>query len=146
MLERIGQCGDLVSKARESHVSLARLLVFIQQATVPQITQDSRGRFRTLSRDVLPMSDHATFLGDKVQFLLDATLGMVSIDQNNILKIFSVVTLFMLPPSQPTPPLEVEIRHERRDDHRRERRARRPARVQPGNVLEIHSIESGDHR
>ena len=99
MMERIGQCGDLVSKARESLVSLARLLVFIQQATVPQITQDSRGRFRTLSRDVLPMSDHATFLGDKVQFLLDATLGMVSIDQNNILKIFSVVTLFMLPPS-----------------------------------------------
>jgi magnesium transporter len=99
MLERIGQCGDLVSKARESLVSLARLLVFIQQATVPQITQDARGRFRTLSRDVLPMSDHATFLGDKVQFLLDATLGMVSIDQNNILKIFSVVTLVLLPPS-----------------------------------------------
>jgi magnesium transporter len=45
------------------------------------------------------MSEYATFLGDKVQFLLDATLGMVSIDQNNILKIFSVVTLFFLPPS-----------------------------------------------
>jgi magnesium transporter len=52
-----------------------------------------------LSRDVGPMSEYATFLGDKVQFLLDATLGMVSIDQNNILKIFSVVTLFFLPPS-----------------------------------------------
>ena len=52
-----------------------------------------------VSRDVLAMSDHASFLGDKVSFALDATLGMVTIDQNNILKIFSVVTVFLLPPS-----------------------------------------------
>ncbi len=45
------------------------------------------------------MTDHSNFLGNKVQFLLDATLGMVSIDQNNVVKIFSVVTVFMLPPS-----------------------------------------------
>jgi magnesium transporter len=80
-------------------VSLGRLLVFVQQATNSTMTQDTRGRFRTLSRDVGAMSDHATFLNDKVQFALDATLGMVTIDQNNILKIFSVVTVFLLPPS-----------------------------------------------
>jgi magnesium transporter len=45
------------------------------------------------------MTDHSNFLSNKVQFLLDATLGMVSIDQNNVIKIFSVVTVFMLPPS-----------------------------------------------
>lgn len=99
VLGRVGQTGELVSKARESLVSIGRLLVFVQQATNSQITQDSRARFRTLSRDVLAMSDHASFLGDKVQFVLDATLGMVTIDQNNILKIFSVVTVFLLPPS-----------------------------------------------
>ena len=99
VLEHIGQSGDLVSKASESLVSLTRLLGFVQQSGSAQVTQDSRARFRTLSRDVLAMSDHSSFLGDKVQFLLDATLGMVSIDQNNILKIFSVVTVFLLPPS-----------------------------------------------
>ena len=104
MLERIGQCGELVSKGRESLASLARLLVFFQEIANAQtggqnLSQDAKTRFRTLSRDVGPMSEYATFLGDKVQFLLDATLGMVSIDQNNILKIFSVVTLFFLPPS-----------------------------------------------
>ncbi len=99
VLGRVGQTGELVSKARESLVSIGRLLVFVQQATNSQITQEARARFRTLSRDVLAMSDHASFLGDKVQFALDATLGMVSIDQNNILKIFSVVTVFLLPPS-----------------------------------------------
>lgn len=99
VLERIGQSGELVSKAKESLVSLTRLLGFVQQSANAQITQESRVRFRMLSRDVLAMTDHSSFLGDKVQFVLDATLGMVSIDQNNILKIFSVVTVFLLPPS-----------------------------------------------
>jgi magnesium transporter len=45
------------------------------------------------------MSDHATFLGNKTQFILDATLGMITIDQNNILKIFSIATVLLLPPS-----------------------------------------------
>ena len=58
-----------------------------------------RARFRTLTRDVMAMSDHASFLGTKVSFILDATLGLINIDQNNILKIFSVVTVFLLPPS-----------------------------------------------
>ena len=98
-LERTGEGGELVSKARESLVSLARLLAFLEQSTNEQITKEARASLRTVSRDVVALSDHATFLGDKVQFLLDATLGMVTIDQNNILKIFSVVAVFMLPPS-----------------------------------------------
>jgi magnesium transporter len=99
VLARIGQSGDLVSKASESLVSLTRLLGFAQQSGNTQVTAESRIRFRTLSRDVLAMTDYSTFLSNKVQFLLDATLGMVSIDQNNIIKIFSVVTVFLLPPS-----------------------------------------------
>ncbi|HKT72774.1 MAG TPA: magnesium transporter CorA family protein [Steroidobacteraceae bacterium] len=99
VLERIGQCGELVSKARESLVSLARLLGFVQQSANSQVPHDATARYREISRDVNAMSDHASFLGDKVQFVLDATLGMVSIDQNNILKIFSVVTVVLLPPS-----------------------------------------------
>ncbi len=99
VLSQIGQSGDLVSKASESLVSLSRLLGFVQQSGNVQVTQDSRARYRTLARDVLAMTDHSNFLGNKVQFLLDATLGMVSIDQNNIIKIFSVVTVFLLPSS-----------------------------------------------
>ena len=99
VLSRVGQAGELVSKARESLVSLNRLLAFVQQSTSVQMTQEVRTRFRTLSRDVVAMSDHSSFLGDKVTFVLDAALGMVTIDQNNILKIFSVVTVFLLPPS-----------------------------------------------
>jgi magnesium transporter len=98
LLEQIGQCGELIAKARESLASLARLLAFVQQSTVA-MPQDVRNRLRTLSKDVFAMSDHASFLGTNLNFILDATLGMVNIDQNNILKIFSVVTVFLLPPS-----------------------------------------------
>jgi magnesium transporter len=99
VLERLGQNGELISKARESLVSLSRLLTFVQQSTSVPMSQEVRARFRTLTRDVTAMSDHATFLGSKVSFILDATLGLINIDQNNILKIFSVVTVFLLPPS-----------------------------------------------
>lgn len=99
ILGRIGQSGETISKTRESLVSLGRLLVFVQQTTAQQWSTEVKARFRTLSRDVTALSDHASFLGTKLSFMLDATLGMVSIDQNNILKIFSVVTVFLLPPS-----------------------------------------------
>jgi magnesium transporter len=99
VLERVGQSGELIAKTRESLVSLGRALAFVQQAGTVNLTGEVRTRLRTLSRDVIAMSDHASFLGSNVSFILDATLGMINIDQNNILKIFSVVTVFLLPPS-----------------------------------------------
>ena len=98
-LDRIGQSGDLTSKARESLVSIGRVVAFVQQSALIPLEKETKDRFRSLSRDVLALSDHSSFLGNKVTFLLEATLGMINIDQNNIIKIFSVVTVFMLPPS-----------------------------------------------
>jgi magnesium transporter len=99
VLERLGQSGNLIAKTRESLVSLGRLLAFVQQSTLVSLSNDVRVRMRTLSRDIIAMSDHASYLGNNTSFILDATLGMVNIDQNNILKIFSVVTVVLLPPS-----------------------------------------------
>jgi magnesium transporter len=106
VLQQVAQSGVLVSKTRESLVSLGRMLAFVQQVPLAQgadggnqLTQEVRSRFRTLSRDVLAMSDHVSFVGTKVQFILDATLGLVTINQNDILKIFSVVAVFLLPPT-----------------------------------------------
>jgi magnesium transporter len=99
ILERVGRNGDLTSKARETLASLTRLLAFLQQSNHPLLTPEVRSRLKSLVRDVTQMSDHATFLGNKVQFMLEATLGMINIDQNNILKIFSVATVVLLPPS-----------------------------------------------
>jgi magnesium transporter len=98
-IERIGFNGDLNSRARESLVSLGRLLMFIQQTGNVDITEDQRKRFRSTSRDVTSLSDHASFLGSKVSFLLEATLGLVSVEQNDIIKIFSVAAVMFMPPT-----------------------------------------------
>ena len=97
--ERVGQSGELIAKTRESLVRFGHALAFVQQASSVNLTNEVRTRLRTLSRDLIAMSDHASFLGNNVSFILDATLDMVNIDQNNILKVFSVVTVIVLPPS-----------------------------------------------
>ena len=99
VLARVGQNGDLNSKARESLVSVNRLLTFVQQTTALTLPNDVRSRFRTLSRDVLALSDHASFVASKATFLLEATLGLINIEQNNIIKIFSVAAVVFLPPT-----------------------------------------------
>jgi len=73
LLERIGFNGELNSKARESLVSLARMLVFLQQSSSVTLTDEQRQRFRAIATDMASLSDHASFLGSKVSFLLEAT-------------------------------------------------------------------------
>jgi len=99
ILERVGRNGDLNSKARETLGSLARLIGFLQQSNGHRFEEDLKGRLHSILRDAEQLSSHAAFMSNKVQFLLDATLGMINIDQNNILKIFSVATVVLLPPS-----------------------------------------------
>jgi magnesium transporter len=52
-----------------------------------------------MQRDVQSLSDHATYLSQKINFLLDAMLGVVSLEQNNIIKIFSVAAVVFMPPT-----------------------------------------------
>jgi magnesium transporter len=99
VMERIGRDGDLTSKARESLVTLARQLTFIQQSTAVQMPNELRARYRSMSRDVLALSDHASFVANKSSFMLQAALGLINIEQNNIIKIFSVAAVAFLPPT-----------------------------------------------
>ncbi len=98
-MERIGRDGDLTSKARESLVTLARQLTFLQQSTAVQLPKELLARYRSMARDVLALSDHASFLANKSSFMLQATLGLINIEQNNIIKIFSVAATIFLPPT-----------------------------------------------
>lgn len=100
VLESIGQKGDLISKMRDSLVTLDRLVGFYAQWTLQRKSaKDVRDRVKTLSRDVRSLADYDSFLSQKITFLLDATLGMISIEQNAIIKIFSVAAVVFLPPT-----------------------------------------------
>ncbi len=100
ILKTIGRKGDLTSKVRESLVSIGRLLLYLaNEADSMRWAKEPRAQLRGMQRDVHSLSDHAAYLTHKIQFLLDALLGMVTLDQNNVIKIFSVAAVVLLPPS-----------------------------------------------
>jgi magnesium transporter len=100
ILRRIGRKGDLNSKVRESLVSIGRLTTFVaQRLDARKATKETKAQVKTLIRDVHSLTDHASFLSNKINFLLDATLGMINIEQNAIIKIFSVAAVVFLPPT-----------------------------------------------
>jgi magnesium transporter len=100
ILKAIGKKGDLASKVRESLVSIGRLLLYLaNEADSMRWAKESRAQLRGMQRDVHSLSDHAAYLSNKIQFLLDAMLGVVTIEQNNVIKIFSVAAVALMPPT-----------------------------------------------
>ncbi len=100
IIRELGSMGDLVSHVRESMVSLERMLLFLSnQAKVGPDGFDLEAEWQADMKDVRAIEDHASFLSGKVQFLLDATLGLVSLEQNNAVKIFSVLAVIFMPPT-----------------------------------------------
>jgi len=100
LLKQIGSKGDLTSKVRESLVSIGRLLLFLaNEAEGMRWLKDIRLQLVSMQRDVQSLSDHATYLSNKITFLLDALLGVVTLEQNNVIKIFSIAAVVLLPPT-----------------------------------------------
>jgi magnesium transporter len=100
IMKSIGRKGDLTSKVRESLVSIGRLLLYLaNEADNMKWAKDMRAQLKGMQRDVQSLSDHATYVSNKITFLLDALLGFVSIEQNNIIKLFSVAAVMLMPPT-----------------------------------------------
>lgn len=100
VLEEIGRKGDMVSVIRDSLGTLDRLTVFWGQRLRDEPdTKDLRARLKDLTSDVRGLEDHSAFMAQKISFLMDATLGLIGIEQNGIIKIFSVAAVAFLPPT-----------------------------------------------
>jgi len=101
LIEQIGRKGDLMTATRESLVSISRLVAYHAALEVPvrKTAKDIRQRIKLLQRDAGSLGDHAEFLQDKVNFLLDATLGLINLEQSQIIKIFTVASVAFLPPT-----------------------------------------------
>ena len=100
ILIEIGRKGDLTSKVRESLVSIGRLVTFMS-AVIEGVkwSKDMRAQLKTMQRDVASLTDHASYLSSKITFVLDAMLGVVNLEQNNIIKLFSVMAVVLMPPT-----------------------------------------------
>ncbi|MDE2446140.1 MAG: magnesium transporter CorA family protein [Alphaproteobacteria bacterium] len=122
LLGKVGEEGDFTSKMRESLVSIGRMVAYMQAileqtqivksktkdvatAKVTRVkteskeTQENKARLKVVQRDIQSLSEHAGYLTGKISFLLDAVLGMISIEQNGIIKIFSIASVIFLPPT-----------------------------------------------
>ena len=100
ILIAIGREGDLTSKVRESLVSIGRVVTFVvAEADNAKWSKERRAQLKTMQRDVASLSDHATYLSGKITFVLDAMLGVVNLEQNNIIKLFSVMAVVLMPPT-----------------------------------------------
>jgi magnesium transporter len=98
-LQRIGRQHDIVNKTRESLVGMGRVIGFLSVSRQQPLDKAGREHLKTLARDTRSLTDHAAFIVTNVNFLLDATLGMINIEQNQIIKIFSVAAVAFLPPT-----------------------------------------------
>ncbi len=100
ILLAIGKKGDITSKVRESLVSIGRLISFVTVETdAGRWSKEQKAQFKTLQRDVSSLTDHASYLSSKITFVLDAMLGVVNLEQNNIIKLFSVMAVVLMPPT-----------------------------------------------
>ncbi|MEO6256486.1 MAG: magnesium transporter CorA family protein [Sphingomicrobium sp.] len=101
LLTGIGRTQTLLAKIRETLVSTGRLLSFLGASSVfhDDRNVDSRNHLSSLTTDVNSLIDHSSFLADNLTFLLDAALGLISIEQNAGMKLFSWVALVFLPPT-----------------------------------------------
>jgi magnesium transporter len=100
LIDNIGVQGDLAAKARESLASLERLAQYAGVALPSTFAKGShRARLKLIARDVRSLEDHVTFVSNKVTFLLDATLGLISTQQNEVIRILTVATTVFFPPT-----------------------------------------------
>ncbi len=98
-LAQIAQYHRLVGKLRDSLGSLSRLLTFLANAPVMRENPTDDTLCRTVARDVETLSEHAGFVSGNIAFLLDASLGLINVEQNAIIKIFSIASVVFLPPT-----------------------------------------------
>ena len=97
-LAELGRIGDLISHIRESQLGAARLLPFIEAHTTSWLPAELKPELITLRDDIVSLNDFDTHLSDKLQFLLDATLGFINIAQNDVMKVLTITSVVGIPP------------------------------------------------
>jgi magnesium transporter len=101
LIRAIGQKGEFITVTRESLVSVSRVVAYYAalDGVDRKLSKEMRQRLKLLQRDATSLGDHSAFLSSKINFLLDATLGLINLEQNQIIKIFSVASVVFLPPT-----------------------------------------------
>lgn len=98
MLRRIGTVADKLSRVRDSLLGIGRIAAFVTQSGVTGAPHVNPRRMHAIHADVVSLTDYESHLSNKLQFLLDATLGFINIEQNEIVKTLTVASVVGIPP------------------------------------------------
>jgi magnesium transporter len=98
-LANVGELADSLALARDVLLNVGRVAAFADEIGSEWITPASKKRLEVVSKDVASLSDYETRLSDKIQLLLDAVLGAINIQQNDLFKILTIVSVVGVPPT-----------------------------------------------
>jgi magnesium transporter len=98
ILGEVGHLGDRIGHIRSSLLGLGRLIPFVSESGRDWLSADQQGRLTVARQDLVSLADYEGHLANKVQFLLDAVLGFISIEQNDVVKILTIVSIVGVPP------------------------------------------------
>ena len=99
-LNALGREHEKISNLRESMVTIERMLIFLLAEGRPSNAGKMlRDAAKAALRDLKSLEEDASFKAQKIQFLLDATLGFINLAQNDVIKLFSVLAVIFMPPT-----------------------------------------------
>jgi magnesium transporter len=98
-VKRLGRLSALLSKLRESLLSFNRLLAFFRQNAASWLEDTSKAKIKSLDRDVQSLTEYESHLVSQISYLQEATFNLISIEQNRVIKVFTIVPVLFLPPT-----------------------------------------------
>jgi magnesium transporter len=98
-LRTVGRMGDRLSEIRDALAGLTRVVAFARENTGEWSDAAAETRLASVERDITSLSDYDSQLFNKIQFLLDATVGLIGIAQNDIFKVLTIVSIVGIPPT-----------------------------------------------
>ncbi|MGN6518280.1 MAG: CorA family divalent cation transporter [Dokdonella sp.] len=98
MLAEIGRVEARLTRMRLSATGLLRIVLALREAPPAWIPKPALARLHAAQKDLDVLCEFDGQLTDKLQFLLDAVLGFINIDQNDVIKILTVASVVSIPP------------------------------------------------
>jgi len=99
ILRQLGRAGDLTAKISDSLLGMGRMIPYVSANAADYINPAAKARLDSLTRDIVSLNDYETHLTDKIQMLVDVTLGFTNVEQNNVFRVLTVFSIIGIPPT-----------------------------------------------
>ncbi|MDX3911411.1 MAG: CorA family divalent cation transporter [Sphingobium sp.] len=97
-IRKIGQASDRASRVRYMFLSIGRMAGFVMERRQPKVAGELRGRLEAIRHDIASLDEFEASLAGRIQLLQDAATSFLSIEQNDVVKLLTVVSVVGVPP------------------------------------------------